>query len=292
MSQNHIPLESLHTPSSQPLRTVFSDADSPADTFSRSVTRFVPWQRMILAAMCGGLMSGFQPAKSLAKEISYEEFRELAMQVIENNEVTIERPNIRVEDGALAYDLGGGEFVMEPEPETFDLVAETLRAQMQVELIREYAAKAEEEEIWEPVLKQVETMIATQLEIAQDTGLSEEDRFSAVMKNKQEIRKVYDHAMGQRARDLDVFLQRSRPFRPPHTVQLVTNPEAGRIYLIHAVERRLADVQGRKPKWRPVPDPEKVQLEGKYHYLVQWADETVVGEEPVLIDRDGEFVLQ
>ena len=227
------------------------------------------------------------------KQVTHDDLRTLAREAIAKKEVIVDPPQLTPKAGILSDNLGGAWYVIDPESQEYDLLTEVvLKEQLGVEVIRIDQRAPDRQTFWKPYLQQVEALIAQQLAIVQHRSLSTDAQFERVMNLREKVRGVYLRALAALAQQLGVRLETSRPFRHPRTVEFQTNPGNARIYVSHLVESRLAALQGRRPKWRAVPNPQHVQLEGKYHYLIQWPQRTTAGQRPVNIDRDGAFLLE
>jgi len=236
------------------------------------------------------------PDLALAQqELKQTDLRKLAQEAIEYKEVAVEPPALVPEDGVLKRNLGSVSFVIDPQSEEFDLLLEVVfKEQLEVEVLRKYETTEEREKFWTPYLERIEKVIAQQLAVVQNPRISEDDRFEQILQLRDErIMAIYAEALTDLAKRLGVELERGRAaFRVPRTVRLFTEPAGARIFVVHAVETRIAALQQRKAKWRFIQNPNEVQLEGKYHYLIQWPDRTKKGKDTINIDHDGKFLLE
>jgi hypothetical protein len=229
------------------------------------------------------------------KELKQTDLSKLAQEAIKNKEVAIEPPALGPEGGFLKRDLGNVSFVIDPQSEDFDLLLEVvLKEQLEVEVLRQYETRPERKEFWKPYLARVEEVIAAQLQVLQNPRISEDARFAQILQMRDErIMDIYIEALTDLAKRLGVALEGERAaFRVPRTVRFLTNPGGARVFVVHAVEARIAALRQTRISWRLVHNPNEVQLEGKYHYLIQWPNRTKRGESMVHIDHDGQFLLE
>jgi len=225
-------------------------------------------------------------------QLKHPDLQKIVRDAISNREVTIQAPRIEVRKGTLICLLGGGHCVLNPNLNAWDPMNSVVDAQLRVEVLRQSRSEPRERKFWEPVLRRVEEVISQQLDIVQDASVSEKDRTDRVAELGGKIGDIYEGAIESYAKLKGAKVGTVAMYRPPHAVKLVTSPAGGRIFLSHAIQMRMAQLQKKEPDWRLIADPSKVELEGKYYYLVQWGDRTKKSDEPILIDRTGTFVLQ
>jgi hypothetical protein len=256
----------------------------PCDLLSRRLTgacvRLVgPLVVLLLPAIADG-------------QLKHPDLQKIVRDAISNREVTIQAPRIEVRNGTLYCQLGGGHCVLNPNLEAWDPMNSVVDAQLCVEVLRQNRSEPRQREFWEPVLRRVEEVISQQLDVVQDARVSEKERENRVGELSGKIGDIYEEAIASYAKLKGVKVGKILMYRPPHAVKLVTSPAGGRIFLSHAIQMRMAQMQKKEPEWRLIADPSKVELEGKYYYLVQWGDRTKKSDEPILIDRTGTFVLR
>lgn len=254
------------------------------------------WQSLRRASIFTAVLSllgCFSAAANAQRQLQYKDLQTLAREAIDKQEVAIDPPDFEPRNGVLPDNLGYASFVIDPSQQDFDLLTDViLREQFGVEAIRKHQSKPDQKAFWQTYLARVETVIARQLAAFQDGTLSEDERFAKVLGMKEEIQSIYLQARSDLATRLGVRLEQARAVRSPRTVEFVTNPGGARIFVTHAIEERIAKLQGRRPNWRVIPNPQKVQLEGKYRYLIQWPDRTAVGASYLQVDHDGRYLLQ
>ena len=228
------------------------------------------------------------------RQIKYKDLQTLAREALAKKEVAVDPPDFELRDGVLPDNLGYASFVIDPSQQDFNLLTDViLREQLGVEIIRLHQNKPNQKAFWQNYLARVEAVIAKQLSLSQDATLSEDEQFEKVIRLRDsEIETIYLQARSDLATHLGARLEQSNALRSPKTVTFVTNPGGARIFVTHAIEERIAALQGRRPNWRVVPNPQRVQLEGKYRYLIQWPDRTAVGQSYLQIDRDGRYLLE
>ena len=243
------------------------------------------------AVVLAALVALLVPATAAA-QLKHADLQKIVREAIRNREVTIQRPRIEVKGGKLICLLGGGHCVLNPNVDAWDPIHAVIDAQLRVEVLRQDRSQPGERKFWEPVLSRVEEVIAEQLRVAQDGSLSQQDRADRTAELGSKISEIYEQAVESYAQLKRVKVATVAMYRPPHTVKLVTSPAGGRIFLSHAIQVRMAELQKKDPPWQLISDPSSVELEGRYYYLVQWGDRTTKSDQPILIDRTGTFVLR
>ena len=231
-------------------------------------------------------------ADAAAAELSYEEFTKMAQAAVGNGEVAVDEPMIRVEGRQLIYYLGGAGYILDPAGPAFDPIEQPMRRQFQVAVIRKYRSSPKNRNFWNPVLQRVSGVIAEQLAVVQSEGLGEDEMFERLGPLDERIDGIYASAMQSYARGRGLQAFPAHPYAPPFTVRLVTSPPGAEIYLIHAVENRLAKARGKKPTWHRVEHPGQVELRGKYWYMLKWPGRTRVGRRPFQPTANGTITLR
>jgi hypothetical protein len=249
------------------------------------------WLGRTFAAL---VTAGFVPLVATAADgqLSYEELAKMAQAALDNGEVAVDEPMISVEDGFLNYYLGGAGYILDPngpDMEPFDF---PLRSQFQVAVIRKYRSTPKNRNFWDPVLARVGGVIAQQLEVVQSQNLSGQQKLAQLGDLDSKIGQIYDAAMQRHAQARGLRAFPAHPYIRPFQVRLVSVPPGAEIYLLHAVENRLAQAAGKKSPWHRVEDPSNVELRGKYWYLLKWAGQTRISRQPFEVTRDGTITLR
>ena len=232
---------------------------------------------------------------SVARGIEQAQLREVAQRALEGDEVLISEPVIRVENGQLGYYLGGAQIDLEVNPDSdptapANLMQIPLDNQLRVEVIRKYRFQRNAD-FWRRVFKQVEGVIAQQIAVVENTQQPNEARLDKLREMSDSIWEIYQREMDVLARQRNLVATALAAGAGGPSVTLVTEPEGGDIFLVHAVEARLAKLANRPPKWQKVTDPNAVQVGGKYWYSLRWGDRTA-GPRLINFDHEGSYTLK
>jgi hypothetical protein len=237
------------------------------------------------------VLLGLSPS-TLCGQLKHGDLQKIAREALRSKEVLVEEPSFSVRGGQLFYELGRGRAVLDPSFEHYSPMNAAIDAQLQVEILRQSRSNDRQKKYWEPILARVEKIIADKLPGLQDDKLSEREHNDLAAALSRQVEEVYEEAMAAYAREQGLEVGIAARYAPPHTVKLVTSPPGGRIFLSHAIQVRVAQLQGKEPDWRLIDNPNSLELEGKYFYLVQWGSKTVQGKQPIQVDRSGTFVLR
>lgn len=220
----------------------------------------------------------------------------LARDAINSGEVMIAEPTIRVRQGLLEWYLGGATCVL-----TVDFEAEEsemrrmqqvpLSLQMQVEVVRKFRDRPYLEFLIS-ALGTVEAQIAEQLRIIQTSGLDYEAKMNKLDAISERVFAIYTATMDREARRRGLKGQALSAAPGPGLVELITEPPGGQIFLMHVVEQRLAEMEGRKATWDHVSDPSQVTAEGTYWYAIRRGGRTTVGRAPIRLKPEQTYTLR
>lgn len=233
---------------------------------------------------------------SQAVAIEQAQLRTVAQQALESDEVLISEPVIRAEGGQLSYYLGGAQLEFEFNPDAdfespSNLMQIPMDNQLRVEVIRKYRYQRNAE-FWRQTFKLVEDVIAQQIAVAEDATQPNEARLEKLRDMSSKIWDIYQAQMAALARRNNMEAMALAAGQGGPSVTLVTEPAGGEIYLVHAVEARLAKAANRQPPWQLVTNPESVPLSGKYWYSIRWGDRTIVSKRPIAFDHEGTYTLR
>lgn len=248
--------------------------------------------KMRAAAVVVGLLPWASPAGA----IELAQLRDVAQRALESDEVLISEPVIRVENGQLSYYLGGAQLEFEFNPDTdpeapSNLMQIPMNNQLRVEVIRKYRYQRNAD-FWRQTFQLVEGVIAQQIAVAEDAQQPSEARLEKLRDMTGKIWEIYQVQMDALARRSNLEATALAAGAGEPSITLVTEPRGGEIYLVHAVEARLAKLANRQPKWQLVTNPESLQLGGKYWYSIRWGDRTIVSKRPMAFDHEGTYTLR
>jgi hypothetical protein len=216
--------------------------------------------------------------------VTPDKLREQARQAITKKLVSVEPPTIQIEGRNLTYYLGG------PSPffaEQFhnQLLGETLGNQILVEVLRRSPRRVLGDSFWNPLFNDVERVIGQQLSLVDGPAATQEDRAQKFQDLSEQIWKTYETAFDREARRRGLVAASQAAAGGPKQVSITTDPPGGKIFLMHALEKQMADLEGRTPDWRPIEDPTSVPVDGVYWYAIQYGDQTKTGAQPIDFSR-------
>jgi hypothetical protein len=224
------------------------------------------------------VVSGLLPSDLLA--VTPEKLRTQAQQAIAKKLVSVEPPTIQIDAGQLSYYLGG---VSPYFAEQFhnQLLGQALGNQILVELLRGVPRDVLNDTFWNPLIIDVERVIGRQLALVEGPAATRETREQQVQGLTEEIWKTYDTAFEREAGRRGLAVASISAKAGGKQVSLKTDPPDGKIFLMHALEKQLADLDGRKPDWLPIEDPMGVYVDGVYWYAIQNGEQIRTGAQPV-----------
>lgn len=238
------------------------------------------------------LASVLLTASTACAEMTLAQLQELAKEVLKNDEVSVSEPIIRIEGGSLSYYLGGAGYIFDPTNFGRPAIDAPIRNQLQIEVLRRFRGGAKNRNFWEPVFARITPMISQQLSIAQSKNLSEDKKFERLDALNEKIGQEYQRSLASYARSRGLQASRMLPYAPPFSVEFTTIPGGGKVYLLHTLEHRMAQAQGKQASWHAVDGSGPVELQGKYWYKIEWGDRSVVGNQPIHITRNGTISLR